>query len=94
LEKIKPFNEALPTPKESLIEIVLSMSNPKQNENFKINYIVKLITKHEVVVEYSDVFVKNTHRMLNDCEGYSYEHMEYSGRRYIGIKMEGTINPG
>jgi hypothetical protein len=42
---MKPSNDILPTPKELVIEIVLSTNNKPG-----IDYQVKLITKHEVVV--------------------------------------------
>jgi hypothetical protein len=65
---MKPANDALPTPKESLIEIALSTSTRK----IGVDYQLKLITKHEVVVEYSDVFTKNISRLITDCPDYSY----------------------
>jgi hypothetical protein len=65
---LKPSNDALPAPKEPLIEIMLSKSNRK----IGVDYQLKLITKHEVVVEYSDVFMKNLGRLISDCPDYSY----------------------
>jgi hypothetical protein len=65
---IKPSNDDMPAPKEPLIEIVLSMSTGKRG----MDYEMKLITKHEVVKKYSDVFTKNINRLISDCPDYSY----------------------
>lgn len=48
---------------------------------------VKLTTKHEMVVEHSDVFSRQLGRMMGEGFGYVYELLPHDDRKYIGVKM-------
>jgi hypothetical protein len=89
MEMLRPINDALPNPCELQIEIVLEI-----NIDNLLEYSVKLITRHEMFLEYSDVFSRQLGLMIGEGYGLVYDFMTVADRRYVGIKAQGDFRSG
>lgn len=84
MEMLRPINDALPNPCELQIEIVLNIDN-------LLEYSVK---RHELFLEYSDVFSRQLGLMIGEGYGLVYDFMTLADRRYVGIKAQADSRSG